>query len=326
VKPRDRNLLDPSGDFDTGASDMTRIASELEIMRSDAMMLGVIKKEALVSDAEFGPRIGLLDRVLAFLQIRQPTPPDGDAALRRVLQNFERASAASQIGLSSIVSMSVRSADRNRAAQIANSWAQTYIDAQVSAKIDSTLNARNILQARLGQARAAMVAAEQSLDTYIDGNLARIVGETGRADVADLGGNLHDLLAEKNVLSGRFSQAEVGLRQKNWELLTNTLQSDALRELERQREQVAALSRKLPRALQSTCAPSWPASRNGWGGLPTRRSRTFVVLFPTINRAKPTFVSACVRRCCRVRCRPTCWVRSSRCSRAPSLVGSSTRR
>lgn len=244
VKPRDRNLLDPSGDFDTGASDMTRIASELEIMRSDAMMLGVIKKEALVSDAEFGPRIGLLDRIMAFLQIRQPTLPDGDAALRRVLQNFERASGVSQVGLSSIVSMSVRSADRNRAAQIANSWAQTYIDAQVSAKIDSTLNARNILQARLGQARAAMVAAEQSLDTYIDSNLARIVGETGRADVADLGGNLHDLLAEKNVLSGRFSQAEVGLRQKNWELLTNTLQSDALRELERQREQVAATLEK----------------------------------------------------------------------------------
>lgn len=244
VKPRDRNLLDPSGDFDTGASDMTRIASELEIMRSDAMMLGVIKKEALVSDAEFGPRIGLLDRIMAFLQIRQPTLPDGDAALRRVLQNFERASGVSQVGLSSIVSMSVRSADRNRAAEIANSWAQTYIDAQVSAKIDSTLNARNILQARLGQARAAMVAAEQSLDTYIDSNLARIVGETGRADVADLGGNLHDLLAEKNVLSGRFSQAEVGLRQKNWELLTNTLQSDALRELERQREQVAATLEK----------------------------------------------------------------------------------
>lgn len=244
VQPRDRNLLDPSGDFSAGVSDMTRIASELEIMRSDATMLGVIKKEALVSDAEFGPRIGLVDRMLAFLQIRQPTLPDGDAALRRVLQNFERASAVSQIGLSSIVSMSVRSTDRNRAAQIANSWAQTYIDAQVSAKIDSTLNARNILQARLGQARASMVAAEQSLDTYIDGNLARIVGETGRADVADLGGSLHDLLAEKNALSGRFNQAEVGLRQKNWELLTNTLQSDALRELERQREQVAATLEK----------------------------------------------------------------------------------
>lgn len=244
VQPRDRNLLDPSGDFDTGASDMTRVASELEIMRSDAMMLGVIKKEALTSDAEFGPRLGLLDRILAFLQIRQPTLPDGDAALRRVLQNLERASAVSQVGLSSIVSMSIRSTDRARAAEIANSWAQTYIDAQVSAKIDSTLNARNILQARLGQARAAMVAAEQSLDTYIDGNLARIVGETGRADVADLGGNLHDLIAEQSVLSSRFNQAEVGLRQKNWELLTNTLQSDSLRELERQREQVAATLEK----------------------------------------------------------------------------------
>ncbi|RYE49776.1 MAG: hypothetical protein EOP24_00610 [Hyphomicrobiales bacterium] len=249
VQSRDRNLLDPSGDFDMGASDMARVASELEIMRSDAMMLRVIDKETLASDAEFGPRLGTIDRILAFLQIRQPTLPSGEAALRRVLQNLKRATGVSQVGLSTIVSMSIRSTDRNRAAEIANTWAQAYIDAQVTAKIDSTLNARNVLQARLGQARASMVAAEQSLDTYIDGNLDRIVGETGRSDVADLGGNLHDLIAERTVLSTRFNQAEVSLREKNWELLTNTLQSDALRELERQRTEVAA---SLAKAAEGT--------------------------------------------------------------------------
>jgi len=240
VQSRDRNLLDPSGDFDMGGSDMARVASELEIMRSDAMMLRVIDKEALSSDPEFGPKLGTIDRVLAFLQIRQPTLPSGEAALRRVLQNLKRATGVGQVGLSTIVSMSIRSTDRNRAAEIANTWAQAYIDAQVTAKIDSALNARNVLQARLGQARASMVAAEQSLDTYIDGNLDRIVGETGRSDVADLGGNLHDLIAQRTVLSTKFNQAESSLRQKNWELLTNTLQSDALRELERQRAEVAA--------------------------------------------------------------------------------------
>lgn len=235
VTSRDRNLLDPSGDFDIGASDMARVASELEIMRSDAMMLRVIDKEALTSDAEFGPRLGTIDRLLSFLQIRQPTLPGGEAALRRVLQNLKRAAGVSQVGLSTIVSMSIRSTDRNRAAEIANTWAQAYIDAQVTAKIDSTLNARNVLQARLGQARASMVAAEQSLDTYIDDNVDRIVGETGRSDVADLSGNLHSLIAERSVLSTKFNQAEASLRDKNWELLTNTLQSDALRELQRQR-------------------------------------------------------------------------------------------
>jgi uncharacterized protein involved in exopolysaccharide biosynthesis len=249
VQSRDRNLLDPSGDFDMGASDMARVASELEIMRSDAMMLRVIDKETLASDVEFGPRLGTIDRILAFLQIRQPTLPSGEAALRRVLQNLKRATGVSQVGLSTIVSMSIRSTDRNRAAEIANTWAQAYIDAQVTAKIDSTLNARNVLQARLGQARASMVAAEQSLDTYIDGNLDRIVGETGRSDVADIGGNLHDLIAERTVLSTRFNQAEVSLREKNWELLTNTLQSDALRELERQRTEVAA---SLAKAAEGT--------------------------------------------------------------------------
>ncbi|KQW80531.1 hypothetical protein ASC89_10750 [Devosia sp. Root413D1] len=235
VTSRDRNLLDPSGDFDIGASDMARVASELEIMRSDAMMLRVIDKEALTSDAEFGPRLGTIDRLLSFLQIRQPTLPSGEAALRRVLQNLKRAAGVSQVGLSTIVSMSIRSTDRNRAAEIANAWAQAYINAQVTAKIDSTLNARNVLQARLGQTRASMVAAEQSLDTYIDDNVDRIVGETGRSDVADLSGNLHSLIAARSVLSTKFNQAEASLRDKNWELLTNTLQSDALRELQRQR-------------------------------------------------------------------------------------------
>lgn len=240
VQPRDRNLLDPTGDFATGVSDMSRIASELEIMRSDATMLALIDKEKLTSDPEFGPRLGTLDRILAFLQIRQPTLPTGNEALRRVLAGISRAAGASQVGLSSIVSMSIRSTDRARAAALANAWAQVYIEAQVSAKIDSTLSARNVLEARLTQARAAMVASEQSLDTYINSNLDRIVSETGRTDVADMGRSLNDLLAQRNVLSNQYTQAETSLRDKNWELLTNTLQSDALKTLEQQRAQLAA--------------------------------------------------------------------------------------
>ncbi len=240
VQTRDRNLLDPSGDFSTGiGGDMSRVAGELEIMHSDAVMLKVIDKEALVGDPEYGVRLGLVDRIAGFLLVSQPTLPTGDAALRRVLSNVKAATSVSQIGVSNLISMTVRSQDRDRAAEIANAWAESYVEAQVSAKIDDVLSAKRVLQARQSKARSTLVAAEQSLDGYIGSNLSRIVGETGRADVASIGSDLTRLMADQSQLSSKIEQAKSGLRQKNWELLTKTLQSQALAELERQRSQLA---------------------------------------------------------------------------------------
>lgn len=234
-----RNLLDPNGDFNSSEIGSSRVASELEIMRSDAILLRVIERQALLSDPEFGVRLSLIDRALAFVQFAQPSLPSGAVALRRVLQGFKGVATASQVGLSDVIAMSARSQDRDRAAEIANAWADVYIEAQVSAKIDSTLKARDVIQARLGEARAALVAAEGSLDGYIDSNLSRIVGETGRADIASIATNLTDLTAQADELAARAERARAGLQQQNWQLMTESLQSAALRELERQRSELA---------------------------------------------------------------------------------------
>lgn len=239
VDTSDKNLLDPNRDLSGSATDAARLQSELEIMQSDAIMLKVIERENLLRDEEFGVKLGLVERVMAFLQLSQPTLPSGDLALRRVLYQVKAATSASQVGLSNLISMSVRSKSPDRAAEIANAWSAAYIEEQVSAKIDSTLAARNVLQSRLAQARGALVAAEDSLDGYIDTNLSEIVGKTGRSDIADVRTTLQTVVAERNLNTTRVADAEASLAQRNWEQLTKTLQSDAVRELESQREQLA---------------------------------------------------------------------------------------
>ena len=165
---RSKDLLDPTQTVTSPSSDLTRLQTELEIMQSDAVLMKVIERENLVRDPEFGPRIGFMDRALAFLQISQPTLPTGDAALFGVLDALRGATSVSQIGESNLIGMSVRSTSRQRAADIANTWANAYVEMQVSAKVDSAVNARNVIQARLTQARADLVKAEESLDKYID--------------------------------------------------------------------------------------------------------------------------------------------------------------
>lgn len=237
---RSKDLLDPSAGLNAPSSDITRLQTELEIMKSDAVLLKVIERQNLVRDAEFGPRLGTMDRLLAFLQISQPKLPTGEAALLHVLSNLRSATSGAQIGLSNLIGMSVRSESPQRAAEIANTWSEAYIEQQVTAKIDSAVNARNIVQARLSQSRTALVAAEESLDKYIDRNLGMIVGETGSADIATVGSSLSQLISRRNLESRQADEAEQSLAQRNWQMLTKTLQSDALAELERQRQQVSA--------------------------------------------------------------------------------------
>lgn len=240
VDTTDKNLLDPNRGAASTSTDSARLASELEIMQSDAIMLKVIEREKLLSDDEFGVKLGMMDRITSFLQLSQPSLPSGDMALRRILQQLKNATSAGQVGLSNVISMSVRSKSSERAAEIANAWSAAYIEEQVSAKIDSALNARNVLQSRLAEARSALVVAEDGLDNYIDSNVGAIVGETGRADIADVRTSLQQLLSQRSLDTTRAEQAEASLAQKNWEQLTKSLQSVAVEELNRQRAQLVA--------------------------------------------------------------------------------------
>lgn len=243
-----KNLLDPTFESARIQIDDARVTSEVEIVKSAPVLLEVISQAGLVSDPEFGVRLGLKDRLLSYLQLAKPTLPTGEVALQRVLRSVSQAASVERRPRTNLLTLSFRSQDPEKAARLANIWAEAYIKSQVSAKIDGALVSRDALQARLESARQGVVTAEGALDTFLDQNIAKISAESGSSDISNLRVRLASLDAERISSTNLASAAERSLAVRNWTTLVASLQSEALNELENQRH---ALSEQIQKSANA---------------------------------------------------------------------------
>jgi len=240
VDPSQKNLLDPESALGSTASDSARVESEVELVRTDSVLMRVIQDLNLVSDPEFGVSLGLMDRLRAMLHLSSGELPTGDKALGEVLSKVRSAISVQRRGLTYLISVQARSESAARAAQLANSITQAYISEQLSSKISSTLASRDILQARIEQARQAIVNSEGSFDNFISENIDRIVAESGNSQIADLRNQIDTLKNARQQTIQTADIAQRSLQEENWDQLANTLASDAVRALEAQRDAVTS--------------------------------------------------------------------------------------
>lgn len=238
VDPSRKNLLDPEAQMTMSSGDNARIDSEVEILRSDNILLRVIADKSLVSDNEFGVSLSTTDRVLSFFRISQPSLPTGDAALNQTLSKLRNAVTVQRRGSTFLISLSVRSASSAKAADLANTLANAYIADQLQSKINSTLASRNILQASAVEARQAMLQSETAFDGFIQSNIATIVRDSGRSDLASIQAQIEELEQARSNTASLADEAETLLQAGNIGSLAQTLQSEALQELQRQRDEL----------------------------------------------------------------------------------------
>ena len=239
VDPSNKNLLDPSAPLLSSSAENARIDSEVEIMRSDNILLKVISDQTLLTDDEFGVSLGLSDRILSFLRLATPDLPTGEEALNQSLSKLAGAVSVQRRGLTYLISLQVRSRDPAKAAELANATANIYIQDQISSKVESVLASRDILQSRVNDARAAIVASEGSFDSFVSGNMDRIIQDSGRTDLAAMQANIRQLTEARQQSALSLDQAQAELTANNWADLVATLESDALSALEQQRQSLA---------------------------------------------------------------------------------------
>lgn len=147
VDPARRALIEPEAQSTGAMSESWRVDSELEILKSDAVLLAVVLAEDLTTHPEFN-RAG-------------SSPQAAVAALRSVL-------SAQREGLTSVISVSVTSRDPETAAQLANGVAEAYIGMQSQEKAQSAIAASDVIDARLASARDAVTEARSALDAAIE--------------------------------------------------------------------------------------------------------------------------------------------------------------
>lgn len=236
------DLLSENGQGLSNAStDNARMTSEVEILRSQALALAVVQNADLVSSEEFGVSISLRDRVEAMLGFTQTSEPDVELAVRNVVNRFQDALSVRRSGLTYLIQIGVTSESPETAARLANITAETYITAQVAAKVSSSLAARDVIEARLTQADADLVASEQAFEGFIDDNLDRIAAEADGTDIAALREELDAIRARGTQAEVAAEQARRALEAQDWQTVASQLEDAALAELAAQRAELTAV-------------------------------------------------------------------------------------
>jgi len=238
VDPTNKNLLDPAMAGANYASENARVDSEVEIIRSQGVLIDVIASLNLVADEEFGVSLGLRDRVMGFLRLGEPTPLVGEVALRKIVEEVGNALSVKRRGLTYLIDVEMESKDPVRAAQLANAIADAYITQQVSSKIQSVTASRSILEARLADANAAMLESEATFDNFIAGIIDTVAVEAG-SDIDLLRTQLNAISAQRGATAALVQTASRQFDRGDLAATVAALQIDALAELEAQRRQIA---------------------------------------------------------------------------------------
>lgn len=250
------NLLDP-GSVENSQSAIlnSRVDGEVEVLRADATVMAVVERGELVSDPEFGPRLGLTDKIAIALgmetagtTVRQAVglrPAEQQSSQGLVSGTIGKLRSATEIrrrGLTYLISVGVQAEDPQRAADIANLYVATYIDRQVLTKSGSIIAARDVLRSQTETARIELARLEDALNNFIDDNLARLEAESNNQAISSLRRQLESAQSNKVESVATLAASREAAARNDWVSAASSLGDVALEQLARERE---ALARRL---------------------------------------------------------------------------------
>ncbi|MGD0187778.1 MAG: GNVR domain-containing protein [Roseiarcus sp.] len=159
--------------FDTGAID-----SQVEVLKSEKIALSVISTMNLTHDPEFmgargtliGQAFGLLRAAFDFsgwFVSREKSDAEEDVDLTRAAIGELGANlAVGRVARTYVLAVYYTSPDRNKAAAIANAFAEAYLTDQLDAKFDATRRAAGWLQSRIADLKQQSLDADFAIQKF----------------------------------------------------------------------------------------------------------------------------------------------------------------
>jgi uncharacterized protein involved in exopolysaccharide biosynthesis len=164
------------------ASASTIVESQIAIIKSEGVARAVIRKLGLAEDPEFTAQ-GVVRRMSRWMsQLLGWRKPDAESsALRHAIESFEHKLSAKRVGPAYIVEITFDSIDPERAAQILNTVAETYIMAPMDAKYRSTSQSDKWFKDRTNDLSNQASAAEKAVADFYK-NKTGISDSSGAVD------------------------------------------------------------------------------------------------------------------------------------------------
>jgi succinoglycan biosynthesis transport protein ExoP len=158
------------------------VESEIETTKSEKVAIAVIHRLHLDEDPEFvGVGAGLKHRILLLFRLTggPEQVASKDELLRRVLDGVRDNLRVTRLGRSYIEEIAYTSLDRDKAAKIANTFAEAYIEDQLQAKFEATHRASIWLEQRIGELRQQASDAYKAVQDFKSEN-SIIIGVDGK--------------------------------------------------------------------------------------------------------------------------------------------------
>jgi exopolysaccharide transport family protein len=159
-----------------------QVESEMETTKSEKVAAAVIRRLNLTEDPEFvGVGTGLKRRIFSLFNLAPglEQEPSGEDLKRRALATLKSNLRVSRLGRSYLQQIAYTSLDRNKAARIANEFADAYIEDQLQAKFDATRRASAWLEQRIGELRQQASNAYKEVQDFKSDN-SIIIGVDGK--------------------------------------------------------------------------------------------------------------------------------------------------
>src|SRR6266436_4560948 len=196
------------------------VESEIETTKSEKVATSVAGQLKLTEDPEFiGPGTGLKSRLLSLIKFggRPETEPSKDELMRRALGTLKENLRVTRLGRSYIEQIAFTSLDREKAARIANAFADAYIEDQLQAKFEATHRASVWLEQRIGELRQQASDAYREVQDFKSKN-SIIIGVDGKlaseVELDQLGVALAKARADTSQAKAKLDRIERVLEQR----------------------------------------------------------------------------------------------------------------
>jgi polysaccharide biosynthesis transport protein len=243
IHPVSDNLAEPVQQPSSLPPDTSAIDTEVEILRSPAVALSVVKNLRLYKDPEFGG---------------SPKARPTDALMRTVMSAVEAGSRIRRIGLTYVVQVGFLASSAEKAKWIADGIVNAYMARKMDEKLEAVARANHDLGSTLGALREQALQAQAHVEDYEA--KYNLVGDNGtslmESELSALNQQIADAqadAAEKNArLGSALAQARDGSGGSD---VGATLASNTIGAL-RQREADASATLS---QLQTEFRPDYPA-------------------------------------------------------------------
>jgi len=181
VDTSSQRLVNPESTYNASTTPGA-VDSEVEVLASPKIARDVLNRLDLRNDTEFN-RPGIVGRLKDRLLGAPTTDPTPEELEQRTLDRLRGRVSIRHPGITSIISIAVESEDKQKAALIANTYADVYIEDQINNQVLLIDRAEKALSQRVSDLSSSVRRDEQKVDTFLLENASSLLqgGEAASA-------------------------------------------------------------------------------------------------------------------------------------------------